>query len=193
MSTNIYQEKDRIFYHGSPTGGLRELKPFGSEHEEEYVYFTQNPVMALLYGVHPVEKPFRYYPYGFDQDGTVHYSEYYKNAFWDLYKGKKGYLYECAHIPSVGNPTQIRDVFVCKNPVKVDRVTMIPDLYDCFMEYQQQHRFRIRTFESMSEQEIQYVYNDLKQTIQQYNLKQLPDSQMSRFIRNHFPEVWENA
>lgn len=35
------------------------------------------------------------------------------------------------------------------------------------------------------------VYDDLKQTIQKHNLKQLPDNSMSRFIREHFPEVWE--
>ena len=69
------------FYHGSPVGELNELKPFLSEHEKQYVYFTQNPIVALLYAVHPVDKPFSYYPYGFDKDGTVHYSEYYQNAF----------------------------------------------------------------------------------------------------------------
>ena len=88
------------FYHGSPVGGLNELKPFLSEHKKQYVYFTQNPVVALLYAVHSVDKPFSYYPYGFDKD-------------------------------------------------------------------------------------------DLKQTIQKHNLKQLPDNSMSRFIREHFPEVWE--
>ena len=62
------------FYHGSPVGGLNELKPFLSEHKKQYVYFTQNPGVALLYAVHSVDKPFSYYPYGFDTDGTIHYS-----------------------------------------------------------------------------------------------------------------------
>lgn len=53
------------FYHGSPVGGLNELKPFS------------------------------FYPYGFDENGNAVYSEYYDNAFYDLYKGKSGYLYEC--------------------------------------------------------------------------------------------------
>ena len=179
------------FYHGSPVGGLNELKPFLSEHEKQYVYFTQNPVVALLYAVHPVPKPFSYYPYGFDKDGTIHYSEYYQNAFSDIYKCKQGYLYECDDIPSVGNPTQINGVFVCENAVTVDRVTMIPNLYDCLMEYQQQGLFRIRSIDTISDKEMQYVHNDLKQTIQKQNLKQFPDNSMSRFIRKHFPEVWE--
>lgn len=179
------------FYHGSPVGGLNELKPYLSEHEKQYIYFTQSPVVALLYAVHPVPKPFSYYPYGFDKDGTIHYSEYYQNAFSDIYKSKQGYLYECDDIPSIGNSTQINGVFVYENAVKVDRVTTIPNLYERFMEYQQQGLFRIRPLDTISDKEMQSVYDDLKQTIQKYNLKQFPDNSMSRFIREHFQEVWE--
>lgn len=68
---------------------------------------------------------------------------------------------------------------------------MIPDLYDCLMEYQQQGLFRIRPLDTISEKEMQSVYDDLKQTIQKHNLKQFPDNSMSRFIREHFQEVWE--
>ena len=70
-------------------------------------------------------------------------------------------------------------------------MTMIPDLYDRLMEYQQQGLFRIRSIDTISDKEMQSVYDDLKQTIQKHNLKQLPDNSMSRFIREHFPEVWE--
>ena len=70
-------------------------------------------------------------------------------------------------------------------------MTMIPDLYDRLMEYQQQGLFRIRSIDTISDKEMQYVHNDLKQTIQKHNLKQFPDNSMSRFIREHFPEVWE--
>ena len=148
-------------------------------------------VVALSYAAHPVPKPFSYYPYGFDKDGTIHYSEYYQNAFSDIYKGKQGNLYECDDIQSAGNSTQIGGVFVCENAVKVDRVTMISNLYDRLMEYQQQGLFRIRPLDTISDKEMQSVYDDLKQTIQKHNLKQSPDNSMSRFIREHFPEVWE--
>ena len=86
-----------IFYHGSSVGGLTELKPFLSEHKKPYIYLTSNPVVALLYTVKPVPKPFSFYPYGFSGEKVV-YSEYYKNCFEEIYKGKKGYLYECENI-----------------------------------------------------------------------------------------------
>lgn len=50
-----------ILYHGSPIGDVTELKPFLSEHKDAYVYFASNPVVALLYTVKPVPKPFSFY------------------------------------------------------------------------------------------------------------------------------------
>lgn len=78
-----------IFYHGSSIGGLTRLKPFISEHGKPYIYFSTNPIVALLYAVKPVPKPFSFYPYGFDNDGAVVFSEYYENAFFDIYISEK--------------------------------------------------------------------------------------------------------
>ena len=78
-----------VFYHGSPIGNLTELKPFLSEHNKPYIYFSSNPLFALLYAVKPVPKPFSFYPYGFEKDAGV-YSEYFENAFFKLYKKKVG-------------------------------------------------------------------------------------------------------
>ncbi len=65
------------FYHGSQIVKLTELKPVISEHGQPYVYFSTNPLVALLYCVKPVPKPFSWYPYGFDCNGNVFYSEYF--------------------------------------------------------------------------------------------------------------------
>lgn len=51
-----------LLYHGSCVGGLNELTPFLSEHKKPYVYLSSNPVVALLYAVKPVPKPFSFYP-----------------------------------------------------------------------------------------------------------------------------------
>lgn len=61
------------WYHGSPVGGLTELKPFLSEHGKPYLYFAEDPLVALLYAVKPVPKPLSFYPYGFAGDGGKMY------------------------------------------------------------------------------------------------------------------------
>ena len=180
-----------ILYHGSPIGSLQQLRPYRSEHEEAYVYLSESPITALFYTVHPAEKPFSFSPYGFDQDGTIHYSEYYRNAFADIYKGQTGYLYVCEVSCPPENPTGIHGVQVCRGTVPVTREIVISDVYDQFLEYQAQGAFRIRTFDAIPESEMELVRADLHHTIETHHLIQFPDSSMSRWIRVHFPQVWE--
>ena len=178
-------------YHGSPSGGLTQLTPFISEHEKSYVYFSTNPVVALLYAVKPVPKPFSFYPYGFGSNGEVIYSEYFKNAFESIYKGKVGYLYECDNVVGAENPTHIRCAYTSENPAKIDRITEITDLFEQFMEYERQGMFKIKPFEAVSEKEMQMVYVDLKDSIEKYDLMNYPDNEMSVFIRTKFPCIWD--
>lgn len=176
-------------YHGSPIGNLTELKPFLSEHKKPYIYLASNPVVALLYAVKPVPKPFSFYPYGFDGNKVV-YSEYYKDCFLKIYKGKKGFLYECENPENTENPTAINCAYTCEKPVKIKSCTVIDDLYEKFMEYKESGLFLIKSFENISKQELDFVYDDMRRTILQHNLKESPDSSISEFIFKHFPEVW---
>ena len=156
-------------YHGSPTGNLTQLKPFLSEHGKEYVYFSSNPLVALLYAVKPVPKPFSFYPYGFDRNGIVVYSEYFENAFEIFYKGKAGYLYECDNIPKAEQPTQISCAFTCDFTVKPDRVRRVDDLYEYFKEKEREGLFKIRPCKDISEKEMQFVFDDLMKSMKKTN------------------------
>lgn len=180
-----------ILYHGSPVGGLTKLKPFLSEHGQPYLYFASNPLVALLYAVKPVPKPFSFYPYGFAKDGAVVYSEYYENAFADSYQGKRGYLYMCRDVQGTEQPTQINCAYTCVEPVKVDEVTEIPDLYAFFREQEKRGRFCIKPCREISEKELHFAMSALREDMLQYNLKEQPEHAMSVFLQKHFPQVWE--
>lgn len=178
------------FYHGSPIGGLDELKPFLSEHGKPYIYFSSNPIVALLYAVKPVPKPFSFYPYGFDKNGAVVYSEYFENAFFHLYSGKVGYLYECTHLENTDNPTNINCAYTCNEPIKISKVTEISNLYTYFTEQESKGAFRVKQREEISEKEMQFVLDELKKEIINNELMKLPKHPMSVFIQEHFPDVW---
>ena len=180
-----------IFYHGSPVDGLSELKPFLSEHDKPYIYFSTEPLVALLYAVKPVPNPFSFYPYGFDKDGCVVYSEYFVNAFYELYHGKTGYLYQCDDIESAENPTVINCAYVCTRPVKVDRLTVIPDLYTFYQKQADKDKFRVKTRSEISEKEMSYVLNELRNDAKKYNLSSTPRNPMNLFLQAHFPDLWE--
>ncbi len=179
-----------ILYHGSPIGGIAELKPFLSEHKRSYVYLSSNPVVALLYAVKPVPKPFSFYPYGFNGKKVV-YSEYYKNCFEDIYKGQTGFLYECNDdIESIENPTAIHCAYTCQAPIKINSYIKINDVFEKFMEYKTQGLFEIKSFENISEKELNFVYDDMRKNIIEHHLKDYPDNPMSQFIMKHFPYIW---
>lgn len=179
------------FYHGSSTGNLTQLLPFLSEHGRPYIYFASNPLVALLYAVKPVPKPFSFYPYGFDENGILVFNEYYENAFFDIYKGQKGYLYECYHLPNIENATQINCAYTCTEPVEPDDVSEICDLYEYYKKQEANGQFRIKTKQEISESEMHFVYSELKKDIDKHNLKANPEHAMSLFIQTHFPDVWQ--
>ena len=177
------------FYHGSPIADLKTLKPFLSEHGKEYIYFSTNPLVSLLYAVKPVPKPFSFYPYGFDGE-TVVYSEYFENAFEKLYKGKSGFLYECDDVCGLEQPTQINCAYTFNNEISIDRATEIFNLYEYFKIQEQKGLFRIKPRNEISEQEMQFILNELKKDIAAHNLKETPDHKMSKFIKTNFAEIW---
>lgn len=178
-----------ILYHGSSIGGITELKPVLSEHKKPYVYLASNPVVALLYTVKPVPKPFSFYPYGFIGEKVV-YSEYYENCFEDIYKGQKGFLYECENVKDIGNPTDINCAFTCQAPIKISGCTEIDDVFEKFTEYMKKGQLEVKPFHSVSNKELNFVYDDMRKTIDEHSLRDYPDSPMSRFIMTHFPKVW---
>ena len=178
------------FYHGSPVDGLSELKPFLSEHGKPYIYFSIEPLVALLYAVRPVPKPFSFYPYGFDKDGCVVYSEYFENAFYELYHGKTGYLYQCENVESAENPTVINCAYVCTRSVKVERVTVIHDLYAFYQKQSAKDKFRVKPCSEISEKEMSYILGELKNDAEKHNLSSTPQHPMSLFLRAHFPALW---
>ena len=178
-----------ILYHGSSVGGITELKPFLSEHKKPYVYLSSNPVVALLYAVKPVPKPYSFYPYGFNGEKVV-YSEYYKNCFEDIYKGQKGFLYECENVKNAGNPTVITCAYTCENLIRISNCIEIANIYEKFMEYKENGLFEIKPFHSVPCKELNFVYDDLRKTINEYRLRTYLDNPMSKFIMAHFPKVW---
>ncbi len=176
-------------YHGSNIAGLTELKPSLSEHGKPYIYFADNPLVALLYAVKPVPKPFSFYPYGFGSDGRIVYSEYFENAFKILYDGRKGYLYECDSINNPQQPTQIKGVYTCTENVTVSRATVIENLYEYYTQQEKSELFKIKHFKDISESEMNFVLNDMKNTVERYNLKSDTCNPMFLFIKEHFPKA----
>lgn len=181
-----------MFYHGSSIGKLAELNPFVSEHGKPYIYFASNPVVALFYTVKAVEKPFSWYPYGF-KNGIPVYTEYYPNALADVYKGKTGYIYEFERIDGAENPTDINCACVCSLPVKTDKITEIPDVYEMLLEHEKNGELIIERYDFLSESRKLWIENTIKAEIAMHKLKSNSGNSYESFIKSRFPNLYEEV
>ena len=184
-----------ILYHGSSVPNLKELKPYISEHKKPYIYFSTDIAVATFYTVHKIERPYNWFTYGFNKDGIPIYTEYYPNALADVYNGQRGYIYQCHQTEDMSNPTNINDAYVCPNPIVVDKCVTIDDVYANLLEYEKDGRLIIRRFEEFSDKlciKRVNINEQIKQEIFNYDLLSMPECSYSKFIRERFPEVWEN-
>ena len=84
-----------ILYHGSNIADIKILKPHQADHDRPYVYMTTIDVVAAFYLCNAVEKPYYWFPYGFEYDSNVPiYNELYPNALKEVSEGVSGYIYE---------------------------------------------------------------------------------------------------
>lgn len=174
------------YYHGSNKANLNHLKPFVSEHEKAYVYFSTNPVLAALYCVHVLERPLNWFPYGFDGKGRVVYEEYYENALMDVYAGQKGYLYVCEDIQGY-NPTGMKDVFVSEHEERIIEVIEIEDMGSWFMEKVKEGELVLHKYEEMSPEALRWILHSIEEEFLKYHVEET--SQAAQFYISRFPQL----
>lgn len=96
-------------YHGSNTGGIRVLEPRLADHGKPYIYLTANEAVAAIYLCNPLEKPYYWFPYGFQKGTDVPvYHELYPNALREVSEGVSGYIYEVA-VPDAETETERKE------------------------------------------------------------------------------------
>lgn len=181
-----------MFYHGNQIKGIRLLMPHVSEHGRPYAYFTENPVIAAIYTVHPVEKPYTWYPYGYDEAGTPVYMEYYPDALRDIYGDQTGYLYGCERLPKGGVSLE-NCVFVTQEPVPVSSCIRIGDVYAWLREQEQLGNLKIIRYEALSDEQRSWAEKMVAEEIHKHDLRAQPDCSYARFLRSRFARVWEAA
>lgn len=177
-------------YHGSNIENLNELKPHISEHKKSYIYFTTNKIIAAFYTVHCVERPYNWFPYGFNKSETPVYIEYYPNAMADVYKGKNGFIYECSNISNINNLTNIPGSYVNENTVMPEYCTRLNDVYEWLLEHERSGKLIIQRYDTLSKIQKSYSEEMLTKEIKDYKLHEIPNCSYSQFIMKRFPDVW---
>lgn len=180
-------------YHGSNIGDIKMLEPRQADHDRPYVYMTTLEVVSAFYLCNAVEKPYYWFPYGFEKDSNIPiYHELYPNALREVSEGVSGCIYEVEaeenqvipfkNIPCARLATQPIQVFNCRR---------IENAYDLFMEYIEQGKMRLGRFEDKTEQQLKWWYASLVEYLKEKDMIQIPNCSYALFIKEKFPQVWE--
>ena len=181
-----------LLYHGSSTGGIQTLQPFTADHGKPYVYFTTSDVSAALHAARVIERPYYWVPYGYDAKGRITYTEVWKNAFGEMFSGKKGYVYCCEADEKklLRFPTH-QSVRLSTEPVPVSHCDTIDDLYDWFLRREQEGKLVIQRYDTLEPGQLSLWHGMvLEELIANFSgAKQ--DNVYTRFVQEKLPAVWE--
>ncbi len=182
-----------ILYHGSNTANIKVLKPNRADHDRPYVYMTTIDVVAAFYLCNAVDRPYYWFPYGFERDSEIPvYHELYPNALKEVSKGISGYIYKVlAEEDQVIPFKNIPCARLATEPVEVVESVRVENAYDLFMEYVKQGKMRISHFEDKSEQQLEWWYSCCVEYLKEKNMIETPDCSYAHFIREKLPQVWE--
>ena len=181
-----------LLYHGSSTGGIQTLQPFTADHGKPYVYFTTSDVSAALHAARVIERPYYWVPYGYDAKGRITYTEVWKNAFGEMFSGKKGYVYCCEADEKklLRFPTH-QSVRLSTEPVPVSHCDTIDDLYDWFLRREQEGKLVIQRYDTLEPGQLSLWHGMVLEELIESFSGVGAEHPYARFVQDKLPAVWE--
>lgn len=178
-------------YHGSNIRGLRVLKPNLADHDRPYVYLTTIGVVAAFYLCNAVERPYYWFPYGFE-NGIPIYNELYPNALREVSEGVSGCIYtvrvsEKDVIPFANIPC----ARLATTPVNVSESLFINDAYELFNEYVRMGKMKIGRFEDKSPRELEMYCKMIVGYMRDKEMEKTSGCSYARFVQEKLPWVWD--
>ena len=149
-----------ILYHGSNTGNIKVLKPNQADHDRPYVYMTTIDVVAALYLCNAVERPYYWFPYGFENGSDIPvYHELYPDAVREVSENVTGYIYEVTAENNQVIPFKnIPCARLATEPVQVTDCIRVENAYDLLMAYVKQGKLKISRYDEKTQQQRAWWY-----------------------------------
>ena len=184
-----------LMHHGSAIPSLIELQPLSRLHntEKNVVYLSSSIPYVLLY-IWDSEKTqsSRKYVTGWLKDGVAYYEEQFPGQLKAFYEGVRGYVYSAVQKDDMQFVQQREGMFYSELPVKVCRVTEIPDVYQELLRYEREGLFRVFRYEEASAEKQTELTERIATFIAKNGMIDRDDEQ-SRFMKRYFADAWEKA
>lgn len=182
-----------LLYHGSNTVGLTELIPKQADHDRPYVYLTTIEQVAAMYLCNAVERPYYWFPYGFENGSDVPvYHELYHDALRQVSEGVKGCIYivnadEGEYIPFRNIPCARLGTV----PLKAVDCIYVPDAYALFQKYIREGRLSVGRFEDKSPEQLEKWYSIVAEYMKEKDMININNCSYAGFVREKLPRAWE--
>ena len=189
-----------MYYHASPTGGIKRLEPRVSNHGVPLIYFSRKRENVLVYLSNAVEKYCRetgfvydarwqkWGPYGFDKNGVQRLEEYYPIALEKTYRGVSGYIYRADRIKEADFELHIPDAAVSRLPVDVEGVEFVPDAYEAILQAEKTGLLTVLRYEDMPER--MQAWN--RKTIRAEYAAAGDHPEYRHFLKGNFPDILQD-
>lgn len=180
-------------YHGSRTADIKVLKPNQADHDRSYVYMTTIDVVAALYLCNAVERPYYWFPYGFENGSDIPvYHEVYPDALREVSENVTGYIYEVTAENNQVIPFKnIPCARLATEPVQVTDCIRVENAYDLLMAYVKQGKLKISRYEEKTQQQRAWWYTRVAEYLAEKNMIETPDCSYARFVKEKLPQAWE--
>lgn len=183
-----------VLYHGSRTSGIEILEPRLADHDQPYIYLSTIDVVAALYLCNGVERPYYWFPYGFQKKtpNIPIYDELYPNALHEVSEGISGCIYcvdvsEEQVLPFKNIPCARLSV----QPLPVSDCMDVANAYELLLRYEKQGKLIVNRYETLSERYLNFYYGMILDYISKKEMYLNPNCSYARFVREKFPFVWE--
>ena len=182
-----------ILYHGSNIIGLNQLEPMQADHDRPYAYMTTIEAVAALYLCNAVEKPYYWFPYGFDESGDIPiYHELYSDALRNVSEGKSGCIYvvnanEGQYIPFKNIPCARLGIVTLN---VIDRIE-VPNAYNLLQGYIHNGKLKVSRYEDKSKEQLEWWYSTVANYMAEKNMIENPFCSYAKFVKMNLPYAWE--
>lgn len=182
-----------LLYHGSNITGLKQLKPNLADHDRPYVYLTTLETVAALYLCNAVERPYYWFPYGFENGSKIPvYHELYPDALRQVSEGVSGCIYivdagEEQFIPFKNIPCARLGTAPLDVADKID----VPDAFELLQNYIRNGKLKVSRYEDKTPGQLEWWYSAVADYMSEKNMIETPECSYARFVKNKLPHAWE--
>ena len=182
-----------LLYHGSNIKGLKQLKPNLADHDRPYVYMTTLETVAALYLCNAVERPYYWFPYGFENGSEIPvYHELYHDALRQASEGVSGCIYivdasEDQFVPFKNIPCARLGTVT----LDVADIIDVPDAFELLQNYINSGKLKVSRYEDKTSAQLEWWYSAVADYMSEKNMIETPECSYARFVKNKIPRAWE--